>query len=50
LGHDATPVLLTVPGSSERMLAKAPASGADELVIDLEDAVALAASQAALSL
>lgn len=31
---------LSVPGSSERMLAKAPAVGADELVLDLEDAVA----------
>jgi citrate lyase subunit beta/citryl-CoA lyase len=31
---------LSVPGSSERMLAKAPGLGADELVLDLEDAVA----------
>ncbi|MGH2938440.1 MAG: HpcH/HpaI aldolase/citrate lyase family protein [Solirubrobacterales bacterium] len=31
---------LAVPGSSERMLVKAARSGADELVIDLEDAVA----------
>lgn len=38
---------LTVPGSSERMLAKAPGSGADELVIDLEDAVAVAEKDAA---
>jgi citrate lyase subunit beta / citryl-CoA lyase len=30
---------LSVPGSSEKMLAKAPALGADELVLDLEDAV-----------
>src|SRR5829696_354828 len=31
---------LSVPGSSERMLAKAPGLGADEVVLDLEDAVA----------
>ena len=30
---------LSVPGSSARMIAKAPAIGADELVLDLEDAV-----------
>jgi citrate lyase subunit beta / citryl-CoA lyase len=30
---------LSVPGSSEKMLAKAPTLGADELVLDLEDAV-----------
>jgi citrate lyase subunit beta/citryl-CoA lyase len=29
---------LSVPGSSARMLAKAPTVGADELVLDLEDA------------
>ena len=34
---------LSVPGSSEKMLAKAPGLGADELVLDLEDAVAPAA-------
>lgn len=34
---------LTVPGSSERFLAKAPALAADELILDLEDAVAPAA-------
>ena len=34
---------LSVPGSSEKMLAKAPTLGADEIVIDLEDAVAVAA-------
>jgi citrate lyase subunit beta / citryl-CoA lyase len=35
---------LSVPGSSERMLAKAAAgTGADEIVIDLEDAVAASA-------
>jgi citrate lyase subunit beta / citryl-CoA lyase len=34
---------LAVPASSERMLRKAAGSGADELVIDLEDAVAPAA-------
>jgi citrate lyase subunit beta / citryl-CoA lyase len=38
---------LSVPGSSERMLAKAPALGADELVLDLEDAVAAADKEAA---
>ena len=38
---------LAVPGSSERMLAKAPSLGADELVLDLEDAVAPADKQAA---
>ena len=32
--------LLFTPGSNERMLAKAPASGADCALIDLEDAVA----------
>lgn len=31
---------LSVPGSSEKMLAKAPGLAADELVLDLEDAVA----------
>jgi len=31
--------LLFVPGDSERKLAKAPASGADALILDLEDAV-----------
>jgi citrate lyase subunit beta/citryl-CoA lyase len=31
---------LSVPGSSEKMLAKAPGVPADEIVIDLEDAVA----------
>jgi citrate lyase subunit beta/citryl-CoA lyase len=31
---------MSVPGSSAKMLAKAPARGADEIVIDLEDAVA----------
>ena len=30
---------LSVPGSSEKMLAKAPAIPADEIVVDLEDAV-----------
>ncbi|MGI9097640.1 MAG: HpcH/HpaI aldolase/citrate lyase family protein [Solirubrobacteraceae bacterium] len=32
---------LSVPGSSAAMLAKAPSRGADEIVIDLEDAVAI---------
>lgn len=36
---------LSVPGSSPRMLAKAFASGADEIVIDLEDAVAIDAKE-----
>ena len=31
---------LTVPASSERMLAKAPSLPADEVIVDLEDAVA----------
>jgi citrate lyase subunit beta/citryl-CoA lyase len=31
---------LTVPASSERMLAKAPSLSADEVIVDLEDAVA----------
>ncbi len=31
--------MLFVPGDSERKLAKAPASGADALILDLEDAV-----------
>jgi citrate lyase subunit beta/citryl-CoA lyase len=34
---------LSVPGSSAAMLAKAPTRGADEIVIDLEDAVAASA-------
>ena len=34
---------LSVPGSSASMLAKAPTRGADEIVIDLEDAVAVSA-------
>lgn len=41
---------LSVPGSSERMLAKAPGLAADELVIDLEDAVAAAAKAEARGL
>jgi len=36
-----------VPGSSEKMLAKAPGLAADELVIDLEDAVAAGVKDAA---
>ncbi len=39
--------ILFVPGDSDRKLAKAPASGADVLVLDLEDAVAPDAKQAA---
>ena len=34
---------LSVPGSSASMLAKAPGRGADEVIIDLEDAVAASA-------
>jgi len=34
---------MSVPGSSEKMLAKAPTRGADEIVVDLEDAVATSA-------
>ena len=41
---------LSVPGSSERMLAKAGGLGADEIVIDLEDAVAPAAKDRAREL
>ena len=38
---------LSVPGSSAAMLAKAPTRGADEIVIDLEDAVAISAKDEA---
>jgi len=38
---------LSVPGSSAKMLAKAPSRGADEVVIDLEDAVAASAKDEA---
>ena len=38
---------LFVPGDSERKLAKAPAAGADALIVDLEDAVAPDAKPAA---
>jgi citrate lyase beta subunit len=38
---------LVSPGSNARMLEKAAASGADEVVLDLEDAVALAAKDEA---
>jgi len=41
---------LTVPGSSERFLAKARGLAADELILDLEDAVAPAAKDAARTL
>ena len=41
---------LTVPGSSERFLAKARSLAADELILDLEDAVAPAAKDTARSL
>jgi citrate lyase subunit beta/citryl-CoA lyase len=38
---------MSVPGSSAKMLAKAPTRGADEIVIDLEDAVAASAKDEA---
>src|SRR5829696_373443 len=38
---------MSVPGSSAKMLAKAPSRGADEIVIDLEDAVAASAKDEA---
>lgn len=38
---------LSVPGSSASMLAKAPQRGADEIIIDLEDAVATSAKDEA---
>jgi citrate lyase subunit beta/citryl-CoA lyase len=38
---------MSVPGSSAKMLAKAPTRGADEIVIDLEDAVAVSAKDEA---
>lgn len=38
---------MSVPGSSAKMLAKAPARGADEIVVDLEDAVAASAKDEA---
>ena len=38
---------LSVPGSSAAMLAKAASRGADEIVIDLEDAVAIPAKDEA---
>ena len=38
---------LSVPGSSASMLAKAPLRGADEVIIDLEDAVATSAKDEA---
>jgi len=41
---------LTVPGSSERFLAKARALAADEVILDLEDAVAPAAKERARAL
>ena len=41
---------IAVPASSERMLAKAPSLGADEAIVDLEDAVADADKEAAREL
>ena len=47
--HEPSPrrSCLSVPGSSEQMLAKAPGLAADELVIDLEDAVAASMKESA---
>ena len=42
--------LLFVPADSERKIAKAMASGADAVILDLEDSVAIGAKQAARSL
>lgn len=42
--------LLFVPGDSERKLDKAPHSAADVLIVDLEDAVAVANKEAALDI
>src|SRR5918912_1143601 len=51
MGHQAARrSCLSVPGSSEKMLAKAPGLGADELVLDLEDAVAVDGKDAARAL
>ena len=41
---------LFVPGDSERKLAKAPETGADAIIVDLEDAVAVEAKPAAREL
>src|SRR5215469_18425715 len=41
---------LTVPGSSERFIAKAAGLSADEVILDLEDAVAPAAKEQARTL
>src|SRR5215472_8789721 len=41
---------LTVPASSKRMLAKAPSLPADEVIVDLEDAVAAEDKEAARAL
>jgi citrate lyase subunit beta/citryl-CoA lyase len=49
LVHPARRSCLSVPASSERKLDKAPSLGADEVVIDLEDAVAPAAKDEARS-
>jgi citrate lyase beta subunit len=43
-------ISLVVPGSSERMLAKAAVLSADEIVLDLEDAVAVGAKEQAREL
>src|SRR4051794_12685748 len=51
MSHPARPLsrrsCLSVPGSSERKLAKAAGLSADEVVIDLEDAVAVGAKDEA---
>jgi citrate lyase subunit beta / citryl-CoA lyase len=46
-GQPARRSCLSVPASSERKLEKAPSVGADEVVVDLEDAVATAAKDQA---
>ena len=47
---DVLRTLLFVPGNNERMLLRAPASGADAIVVDLEDAVPAAEKRAARKL
>ena len=49
-GRGARRSCLTVPGSSERFLAKARALPADEVILDLEDAVAPAVKERARTL
>ena len=47
---DVLRTLLFVPGNNERMLQRAPAAGADAIVVDLEDAVPAAEKRAARKL